>query len=71
MVTSIPLTFYSAAERESLIANTAALLATGGAMIVYQYTPLVWPLLKRHFRRVTMRFEPRNILPYFIMRAEK
>ena len=71
VVTSIPLTFSSPADRETLVANTYAMLSAGGSMVVYQYTPLVWPLLKKYFRRVTMRFEPRNILPYFIMRAEK
>ncbi len=71
VVTSIPLTFYSPAEREDLIANTHALLAPSGSMVVYQYTPLVLPLLRKYFRKVTMKFEPRNVFPYFIMRAEK
>lgn len=71
VVTSIPLTLYAPKEREALIHQTHALLEPGGSMVVYQYTPLVLPLLKKHFRRVKVTFEPRNIFPYFIMRAEK
>ena len=48
--------------------NKAAPLQSG---VTRQLMRLVLPLLKKYFRRVTMRFEPRNILPYFIMRAEK
>lgn len=71
VVTSIPLTLYAPKEREALVRQTQTLLEPGGSMVVYQYTPLVLPLLKRCFRRVKMTFEPRNIFPYFIMRAEK
>jgi len=71
VVTSIPLTLYAPREREQLIIDTHALLAPGGSMVVYQYTPLVLPLLKKYFRKVTMGFEPRNVFPYFIMRSEK
>ena len=71
VVTSIPLSLYAPKEREALVRQTHALLEPGGSMVVYQYTPLVLPLLKRYFQRVKMTFEPRNIFPYFIMRAEK
>lgn len=71
VVTSIPLSMYAPKEREQLIANTHTLLEPGGSMVVYQYTPLVLPILKKCFRQVTMTFEPRNVFPYFIMRAEK
>jgi phospholipid N-methyltransferase len=71
VITSIPLSLYAPREREQLIASTYALLAPGGSMVVYQYTPLVLPLLKKYFRAVKMTFEPRNVFPYFIMRAEK
>jgi len=71
VVTSIPLTFYAPREREQLITNTQTLLAPGGSMVVYQYTPLVLPLLKKYFGDVRMTFEPRNVFPYFIMQARK
>jgi len=70
-VSSIPLSFISSAQREDLIRNTHAALTAGGVFVVYQYTPLILPLLKQYFKRVTVGFEPRNILPYFIMRGEK
>jgi phospholipid N-methyltransferase len=71
VVSSIPFSFLSGAQKEELVRNTHAALAPGGIFVVYQYTPLLIPLLKKCFTRVTTDFEPRNILPYFIMRGEK
>ncbi|MBI4420771.1 MAG: methyltransferase domain-containing protein [Gemmatimonadetes bacterium] len=71
VVSSIPLSFASSRQRETLVSNTWKALAPDGVFVVYQYTPLILPLLKKYFSRVTVGFEPRNILPYFIMRAEK
>lgn len=71
VVSSIPLSFISFEQKEELITNTRNALAPGGIFVVYQYTPLILPLLKKYFARVTTGFEPRNILPYFIMRGER
>ena len=71
VVSSIPLSFFPSEWREELVSNAREALAPGGVLVVYQYTPLILPLLKKYFERVTVGFEPRNILPYFIMRGEK
>ncbi len=70
-ITSIPFTFVDNDLRDEMIANTYEALSPGGIFIVYQYTPLVTKALKRYFTQVKTDFEPRNIPPYFIMRAEK
>lgn len=71
VVSGIPLSYQSREERERLVAETWRLLKTGGMFLVYQTTPLVFPLLRRHFRRVELLFEPRNLPPCFIMAARK
>lgn len=71
IISGIPFTFLKPKKRKTLIANTHLALAKGGIFIVYQVSPLVFPLLKKYFTNVRLRFEPRNIPPYFIMRAEK
>jgi phospholipid N-methyltransferase len=70
-ISSIPFTFVDPRQREELIRNTYEALAPDGIFVVYQYTPLILRVLKKYFRRLTTQFEPRNIPPYFIMRAEK
>jgi phospholipid N-methyltransferase len=71
VVSSIPLTFVDPRRREELIRNTYDALVRGGVFVVYQYTPFILRLLGKYFRKLTTDFEPRNIPPYFIMRAEK
>jgi phospholipid N-methyltransferase len=71
VVSSIPLTFVNPRRREELIRNTYDALVRGGVFVVYQYTPLILRTLGKYFRKITTDFEPRNIPPYFIMRAEK
>ncbi len=71
IVSSIPFTLFSSQNRERIIRNTYASLPPRGQFIVYQYSPLVYPLLKKYFRKVKISFEPRNFLPYFIMSVEK
>lgn len=71
VISGIPFTFLKPNKRKALIANTYSALAQGGVFIVYQASPLIFPLLKKRFVNVQLRFEPRNLPPYFIMRAEK
>lgn len=71
IISGIPFTFLEPKKRKTLIANTHSGLAQGGVFIVYQVSPLILPLLKKYFTNVRLRFEPRNLPPYFIMRAEK
>lgn len=70
VISGIPFTYFSPDERAELVSRTSELLRPGGVFLVYQYSPLMLPYLKREFDVKTV-YEPRNFLPYFIMRAEK
>ncbi len=70
VISSIPFTFLSAKERDEVISNTKKNLTPNGQFIVFQYSPLIFPLLKKHFKKVKIHYEARNFLPYFIMVAE-
>jgi len=67
----IPFTFFAPAQRENIVQQTHGLLKDGGVFVVYQNSLLMRPYLKKYFSKVTTSFEPRNFLPYFVMRAEK
>lgn len=71
VVSGIPCTFFDPVTREAIVRGTRTALGDRGTFIVYQYTTLMRPLLRKHFRSVTTRLEPINFPPYFIMRAEK
>ncbi len=71
VVSGIPFTVLSKQERERLMAQTHSLIRPGGRFVVYQNSRLILPLLRKHFGVVRVKFEPRNILPYFIMAAER
>ena len=71
IISGIPFTFLEPKKRKILITNTHSAIAKGGVFIVYQVSPLIFPLLKKYFANVRLRFEPRNLPPYFIMLAEK
>jgi phospholipid N-methyltransferase len=71
VISGIPFSFFSPATRAKIVRNTQRNLREGGVFIVYQYSPLMLPVLKKYFRRVTMTLEMRNMFPYFIMVAEK
>lgn len=71
VISGIPFSFFKPETRDQIVRNTCRNLREGGVFIVYQYSPLMLPVLKKHFKHVTMSVEPRNIFPYFIMVAEK
>ncbi len=71
VISGIPFTLINPKDRVRLIANTHSALEDGGIFLVYQYSPLIFPILKEYFKFIDISFEPRNFLPYFIMRAEK
>ena len=70
VVSSIPFTFLTPKKREEIVSNTKKNLIASGQFIVFQYSPLIFPLLKKHFKQVKIYYEVRNFLPYFIMVAE-
>lgn len=70
-VSCIPCTLLQPHEREHLVRETHRALAPGGAFIMYQYSPLMRPLLQRYFGNVRLSFAPLNFPPYFVMAATK
>jgi phospholipid N-methyltransferase len=71
IVSGIPFTLLRPEEREELVRHTARAIRPGGRFLVYQFSPLMVPVLRKHFAEVSIVFEPRNFPPYFIMCTEK
>lgn len=71
VISGIPFSFLRRENRIEIVRNTYHALHENGKFILYQHSPLMFPILKRHFRHVRISFEPRNFLPYFIMVGKK
>ena len=71
VVSTIPFSFLSARERRMLIERTARMLRPGGRFITCQFSLLVFPLIRRYFRKAKCSIEVRNFPPYFVMWGEK
>ncbi len=71
-VSSIPFSSLSEHDREAVVRHTFDALADGGDFIVFhQYSRLMLNPLKKFFPDVHTSFEPRNVLPCFIIFAQK
>lgn len=70
VISGIPFSMVSKETRDRMVAMTFDLLKPGGVFLVYQTSPLMVPYLKKKFA-VKTHWEPLNVPPYFIMRAEK
>lgn len=71
VISGIPFSFLSPDKRDLVVKNTAAALRPGGRFIVYQNSSKMTKPLRKHFTKVSCRFEPRNVFPYWIMVGEK
>ena len=71
VISGVPFTFLKPRVRGEIIRATYDLLVPGGIFIVYQYSTLILPELKKYFPEIKIMFEPRNLPPYFIMKALK
>ena len=74
VISSIPFSILEPAVREDIVSNTFDMLKNSGKFIVFhQYSPLMLGLLNKYFetKAVNIQFELRNILPCFIMSAQK
>ena len=71
VVSGIPFTFFPPAKRRLIVDGTHGILSAGGEFVVYQYSLLMLPILKKKFRTARIGFEFRNLPPYFIMAAKK
>ena len=63
IISGIPFSTIPAPSRERILCKTRAVLAPGGAFLVYQFTTRVLEDLKRIFGYVVRKFEPLNVLP--------
>jgi phospholipid N-methyltransferase len=63
IISGIPFSTIPAPQRERILRNTRAVLAPGGAFLVYQFSTRVLEDLKRVFGYVRRSFEPLNLLP--------
>ncbi len=71
VISGIPFSFFKPDMRKEIVINTHRGLREGGRFIVYQYSTLMKKHLEQSFGSITISYEPRNILPYYIMVAEK
>ena len=71
VISGIPFLVFDEKSQQEIIAKTHSILKTGGTFSFYQNLPIVNPELKKHFKKVSVQFEPRNFLPYFIFTAVK
>lgn len=63
VISGIPFSAFPEQLREDIVRETCAAIRSGGAFLVYQFTPKVLPYLEKSFRRVTRSFEPLNVPP--------
>lgn len=72
VIASIPFSFLSKASRARLVEAVESLLADDGDFVIFhQFSTLMRPLVKERFGRVRVLFEPRNIMPCFLIHCRK
>ncbi len=73
IISSIPFSQIAKKEREVIVKNSWQLLSENGIFIAaYQNIPLILPVLKQYFKKVSWYLDPYAIaVPYFVIFAEK
>ena len=71
VVSCIPFALLTRDECEDLLKKTSRLLKPGGRFVLFQYSPQMFPILKKHFSRFKTEFVLRNIPPAFVFTAFK
>ena len=72
IIASIPFSFLKKEQRERLVDDIGAVLADDGDFVIFhQFSRLMLPLVKERFPHVRVLFEPRNIMPCFLIHARK
>ena len=71
VLASIPFSFLTPAERVGIVRDAHKLLAPKGRLVIFNYSPLMYPIMKKIFGNASLSLEPRNLPPYVIMTAEK
>ncbi|TSC57451.1 MAG: ribosomal RNA adenine methylase transferase [Parcubacteria group bacterium Greene0416_79] len=69
VVSGIPLTLCSLQTREAVFSSSRSLLREGGVYLQYQFTPAVYPAIKRAFGNVELDFVLANTPPAFIYKS--
>lgn len=67
IVSGIPFSFFPKIQRKKIIEKSIALTKSEGVIILYQTTPIMYPLLKKYCEHTTIGIVIRNFPPYFIM----
>lgn len=72
VVSSIPFSLLSRNETLQIVRHTFNSLVPGGSFVIFhQYSRLMRAHLRKYFKDIKISFEPRNILPCFILHAQK
>ena len=72
IIASIPFSFLKKEQRMGLIDDVGSLLAEDGDFVIFhQFTPLMSSFVKKRFAHVRILFEPRNIMPCFLIHCRK
>lgn len=72
VVSSIPFTLVKKTEREQIIKQSFEMLTDSGSIIIFhQYSLLMSKYVKKYFKNISNFFEPRNIMPCFIIVGKK
>ncbi len=72
VIASIPFSFLTKAQRDGLLDDVRDLLADDGDLVIFhQFTPFMRGPVRERFPRVRVLFEPRNIMPCFLIHARK
>jgi phosphatidylethanolamine/phosphatidyl-N-methylethanolamine N-methyltransferase len=72
VIASIPFSFLTKDQRAGLVDTIGSLLADDGDFVIFhQYTPKMRTLARNRFPYVRVQFEPRNIMPCFLIHCRK
>ncbi len=71
VVSTIPFTFIERRKRKRIIYKTYTLLKDGGKFITYQYSWLIYSLIKERFSTSNISVSLQNIPPVFIIDGTK
>ena len=71
VISTIPFTFFARWKKKKVIAKTYNLLNKNGKFITYQYTPLIYSIIKNKFKNHSINPNLTNFPPTFIMKGVK
>jgi phospholipid N-methyltransferase len=72
VIASIPFSFLKKDQRARLVDAVESLLADDGDFVIFhQFSPMMRSLARKSFPRVRVLFEPRNIMPCFLIHCRK